>query len=209
VKRLLERRASHRRQRRNGRSCARWIDAGADAIKARVCNPTRIVAGAWAFPLLAIMDAGEPRRRPGGLLDGACTGRCRQGITGGGRPTIMIGISRAPPEAGETFSYQGRAYKSYRGTGSAGRRDGGSADRYFQQDIGRPDETARRQSKARWFKRPGWRRDPPAWHMGSRRFSAATGSANDRRSATRASQCDHGCRTERKPRPMTIDAGSN
>ena len=36
---------------------------------------------------------------------------------------------------GETFLYQGRAYKAYRGMGSVGAMGRGSADRYFQGDI--------------------------------------------------------------------------
>jgi IMP dehydrogenase len=34
------------------------------------------------------------------------------------------------------FLYQGRSYKSYRGMGSIGAMARGSADRYFQQDVG-------------------------------------------------------------------------
>jgi IMP dehydrogenase len=54
-----------------------------------------------------------------------------------GASTIMIGSMLAGTEEapGETFLYQGRAYKSYRGMGSVGAMARGSADRYFQQDI--------------------------------------------------------------------------
>ena len=45
---------------------------------------------------------------------------------------MLAGTAEAP---GETFLYQGRAYKSYRGMGSVGAMARGSADRYFQQDI--------------------------------------------------------------------------
>jgi IMP dehydrogenase len=45
---------------------------------------------------------------------------------------LLAGTEEAP---GETFLYQGRAYKSYRGMGSVGAMARGSADRYFQQDI--------------------------------------------------------------------------
>ncbi|MEP7004872.1 MAG: IMP dehydrogenase, partial [Sphingomonas bacterium] len=44
----------------------------------------------------------------------------------------LAGTEEAP---GETFLYQGRSYKSYRGMGSVGAMARGSADRYFQQDI--------------------------------------------------------------------------
>ena len=55
----------------------------------------------------------------------------------GGASAVMIGSLLAGTEEapGETFLYQGRAYKSYRGMGSLGAMARGSADRYFQQDI--------------------------------------------------------------------------
>ena len=46
--------------------------------------------------------------------------------------SLLAGTEEAP---GETFLYQGRAYKAYRGMGSVGAMARGSADRYFQQDI--------------------------------------------------------------------------
>ncbi len=46
--------------------------------------------------------------------------------------SLLAGTEEAP---GETFIYQGRAFKSYRGMGSVGAMARGSADRYFQQDI--------------------------------------------------------------------------
>src|SRR3546814_16150219 len=46
--------------------------------------------------------------------------------------SLLAGTAEAP---GETFLYQGRAYKSYRGMGSVGAMARGSADRYFQADI--------------------------------------------------------------------------
>ena len=54
-----------------------------------------------------------------------------------GASSIMVGSMLAGTEEapGETFLYQGRAYKSYRGMGSVGAMARGSADRYFQQDV--------------------------------------------------------------------------
>ncbi len=46
--------------------------------------------------------------------------------------SLLAGTEEAP---GETFLYQGRAYKAYRGMGSVGAMARGSADRCFQQDI--------------------------------------------------------------------------
>ena len=54
-----------------------------------------------------------------------------------GASSVMVGSLLAGTEEapGETFLYQGRVYKSYRGMGSVGAMARGSADRYFQQDI--------------------------------------------------------------------------
>ena len=46
--------------------------------------------------------------------------------------SLLAGTEEAP---GETFLYQGRAYKSYRGMGSVGAMGAGSADRYFQKEV--------------------------------------------------------------------------
>ena len=54
-----------------------------------------------------------------------------------GASTVMVGSMLAGTEEapGETFIYQGRCYKAYRGMGSVGAMARGSADRYFQADV--------------------------------------------------------------------------
>ncbi len=120
------------------------IEAGADAVKVgigpgSICT-TRIVAGVGVPQLTAIMEAAEEARKHGVPVIGdgglRTSGDAAKALAAGAS-TVMIGSLLAGTEEapGETFLYQGRAYKSYRGMGSVGAMARGSADRYFQQDI--------------------------------------------------------------------------
>lgn len=120
------------------------IDAGADGVKVgigpgSICT-TRVVAGVGVPQLTAIMDAAEEANKSGVpvIADGGLrtSGDAAKALAAGAS-TIMIGSMLAGTEEapGDTFLYQGRAYKSYRGMGSVGAMARGSADRYFQQDI--------------------------------------------------------------------------
>jgi len=119
-------------------------DAGADAIKVgigpgSICT-TRIVAGVGVPQLSAIMAAASAAAKAGVpvIADGGIrtSGDIAKALAAGAS-TVMVGSLLAGTEEapGETFLYQGRAYKSYRGMGSVGAMARGSADRYFQQDI--------------------------------------------------------------------------
>jgi IMP dehydrogenase len=120
------------------------IDAGADGVKVgigpgSICT-TRVVAGVGVPQLTAIMDAAAEAAKSGVpvIADGGLrtSGDVAKALAAGASSvmvgSLLAGTAEAP---GETFLYQGRAYKSYRGMGSVGAMARGSADRYFQQDI--------------------------------------------------------------------------
>jgi IMP dehydrogenase len=86
------------------------------------------------------MDAAEATLKAGvGLIaDGGLrtSGDVAKALAAGASAVMVGSLLAGTEEApGETFLYQGRAYKSYRGMGSVGAMARGSADRYFQQDI--------------------------------------------------------------------------
>ena len=120
------------------------IDAGADAIKVgigpgSICT-TRIVAGVGVPQLTAILDCVEAasRRSIPIIADGGVrfSGDIAKAIAAGA-DCVMIGslLAGTDESPGETYLYQGRTYKAYRGMGSLGAMARGSADRYFQQDV--------------------------------------------------------------------------
>ncbi len=120
------------------------IDAGADAVKigigpGSICT-TRIVAGVGVPQLTAIDDAvraaadqGIPIIADGGIK---FSGDLAKAIAAGASAAMVGGLLAGTDESpGETFLFQGRSYKSYRGMGSLGAMARGSADRYFQQEV--------------------------------------------------------------------------
>ncbi|MES2989707.1 MAG: IMP dehydrogenase [Pseudomonadota bacterium] len=120
------------------------IDAGADGVKVgigpgSICT-TRVVAGVGVPQLTAVMEAAAEAAKSGipVIADGGLrtSGDLAKALAAGAS-TCMVGSLLAGTEEapGETFLYQGRSYKSYRGMGSVGAMGRGSADRYFQGDI--------------------------------------------------------------------------
>ncbi len=123
------------------------IDAGADAIKVgigpgSICT-TRIVAGVGVPQLTAVLEAAEAGHKADipVIADGGIkfSGDLAKAIAAGAE-CAMIGslLAGADESPGETFLYQGRSYKSYRGMGSLGAMAKGSADRYFQDAANDP-----------------------------------------------------------------------
>ncbi len=120
------------------------IKAGVNAVKVGVgpgsiCT-TRIVAGIGVPQMTAICNCVKAGMRYGIpiIADGGIkhSGELAKAI-GAGASTIMIGSLFAGTDEtpGETFLYQGRTYKGYRGMGSLGAMSQGSSDRYFQSNI--------------------------------------------------------------------------
>ncbi|MDP4575418.1 IMP dehydrogenase [Qipengyuania sp. G39] len=127
-----------------GEAAKALAGAGADAVKVgigpgSICT-TRVVAGVGVPQLTAIMDCVEEAAKHGvpAIADGGLrtSGDAAKALAAGAS-TIMIGSMLAGTEEapGETFIYQGRSYKAYRGMGSVGAMARGSADRYFQADV--------------------------------------------------------------------------
>jgi len=120
------------------------IDVGADAVKVgigpgSICT-TRMVAGVGVPQLSAILDCAEEGARQGVpiIADGGIkySGDFAKALAAGS-DCVMIGslLAGTDESPGETYIYQGRSYKSYRGMGSVGAMARGSADRYFQAQV--------------------------------------------------------------------------
>lgn len=120
------------------------IKAGADGIKVGVgpgsiCT-TRIVAGVGVPQMTAIRNCAMvadkydvPLIADGGIK---FSGDITKAIGIGAR-AIMVGslFAGTDESPGETFLYQGRTYKGYRGMGSLEAMKKGSSDRYFQDNV--------------------------------------------------------------------------
>ncbi len=120
------------------------INAGADAVKvgigpSSICT-TRVVAGIGVPQLTAIAECAEVGKKYGIpiIADGGIrySGDITKALAAGAH-SVMIGSIFAGTEEspGEKILYQGRSYKVYRGMGSLGALEAGSADRYFQKQA--------------------------------------------------------------------------
>jgi len=135
-----------------GAAALALCEAGADGVKVgigpgSICT-TRIVAGVGVPQITAIDNVATALRGSGVPLiaDGGIrfSGDIAKAIAAGASTVMMGGMFAGTEEApGETILYQGRTYKSYRGMGSLGAMQQGSADRYFQEDGGNNPNTAK------------------------------------------------------------------
>ena len=118
------------------------IALGIDGLKVgigpgSICT-TRVVTGAGMPQITAIMEAARAARGTDipVIADGGIkfSGDIAKAIAAGAS-SVMIGSLFAGTEEapGETILFQGRTFKSYRGMGSLGAMEAGSADRYAQE----------------------------------------------------------------------------
>jgi len=132
-----------------GAAARALVEAGADGVKVgigpgSICT-TRIVAGVGVPQITAIdnvatalLGTGVPLIADGGVR---YSGDIAKAIAAGAGSVMMGGVFAGTEEApGEIVLFQGRSYKSYRGMGSIGAMQQGSADRYFQESsTGNPN----------------------------------------------------------------------
>ncbi|MEK7413982.1 MAG: IMP dehydrogenase, partial [Planctomycetota bacterium] len=117
------------------------IKAGADAIKVgigpgSICT-TRVVAGVGVPQISAVIAAAKTTRAAGipVIADGGIkySGDIAK-VLAVGADVVMLGsiLAGCDESPGESIIYQGRQFKAYRGMGSIGAMQRGSADRYGQ-----------------------------------------------------------------------------
>jgi IMP dehydrogenase len=122
------------------------ISLGIDGLKVgigpgSICT-TRVVTGAGVPQLTAIIEASRAAKGTDVpiIADGGIkySGDITKAVAAGAA-CVMIGSLFAGTEEapGETILYQGRTFKSYRGMGSTGAMEAGSADRYAQESAER------------------------------------------------------------------------
>lgn len=118
------------------------IALGIDGLKVgigpgSICT-TRVVTGAGVPQVTAIMEASRAAKGTNVsiIADGGVkySGDITKAIAAGASVVMIGGLFAGTEEApGETILYQGRTFKSYRGMGSLGAMEAGSADRYSQE----------------------------------------------------------------------------
>jgi len=118
------------------------IALGIDGLKVgigpgSICT-TRIVTGAGVPQLTSIAEAARAAKDAGVpvIADGGIkySGDITKAIAAGASVVMVGGLFAGTEESpGETILYQGRTFKAYRGMGSLGAMEAGSADRYAQE----------------------------------------------------------------------------
>lgn len=132
-----------------GAAAKALVEAGADGVKVgigpgSICT-TRIVAGVGVPQITAIANVAKALEGSGVPLvaDGGIrySGDIAKAVAAGASSVMMGSMFAGTEEApGEVILYQGRSYKSYRGMGSLGAMEKGSAERYFQDNDANVDK---------------------------------------------------------------------
>jgi IMP dehydrogenase len=122
------------------------ISLGVDGLKVgigpgSICT-TRVVTGAGVPQITAILECARAAKETGVPLiaDGGIkfSGDISKALAAGASSVMIGGLFAGTEESpGETILYQGRTFKSYRGMGSIGAMEAGSADRYAQENAER------------------------------------------------------------------------
>ncbi len=122
------------------------ISLGIDGLKVgigpgSICT-TRVVTGAGVPQITAILECARAAKNTGVpiIADGGIkfSGDITKAIAAGASVVMIGGLFAGTEESpGETILYQGRTFKSYRGMGSIGAMEAGSADRYAQEGADR------------------------------------------------------------------------
>jgi IMP dehydrogenase len=122
------------------------IALGVDGLKVgigpgSICT-TRVVTGAGVPQITAILECARAAKGTGVPLiaDGGIkfSGDISKALAAGASSVMIGGLFAGTEESpGETILYQGRTFKSYRGMGSIGAMEAGSADRYAQEGAAR------------------------------------------------------------------------
>ena len=104
-----------------------------------ICT-TRVVTGAGVPQITAIIETSRAAKGTGVpiIADGGIkfSGDITKAIAAGANSVMIGGLFAGTEESpGETILYQGRTFKSYRGMGSLGAMEAGSADRYAQEGV--------------------------------------------------------------------------
>ena len=120
------------------------IESGVDAVKVgigpgSICT-TRVIAGVGVPQVTAIFDVFNEasKFKVPVISDGGVrySGDIAKALAAGADSVMLGSMLAGTDEApGEIIFYQGRSFKSYRGMGSVGAMQDGSADRYFQDNA--------------------------------------------------------------------------
>lgn len=132
-----------------GAAAKALLDAGADGVKVgigpgSICT-TRVVTGVGVPQITAVANVaralagtGVPLIADGGIR---YSGDIAKALAAGASSVMLGSMFAGTEEApGEVILYQGRSYKSYRGMGSLGAMQQGSAERYFQDNDANVDK---------------------------------------------------------------------